>query len=123
MESRMITRDQWRNFKQSKLARMILFATGVVLLILAPVVGAIPGPGGLFFFAAGMALTLQNSDWAKRQYVRFKRWQPKAGAWMDWGLRRRSAKRRDKLRKARDETDAGEHGGRTDRAGPEGQTN
>lgn len=94
---------------------MILFVTGVLLLILAPVVGAIPGPGGLFVFAAGMALALQNSDWAKRRYVRFKRWQPKAGAWMDWGLRRRSAKRREKLRKASE--------GDVKLLGPEGQRN
>jgi hypothetical protein len=110
----MITRNQWRDFRRSGLARTILFVTGILLLIIAPIVGAIPGPGGLFFFAAGMALTLQNSDWAKRRYVRFKRWQPKAGAWMDWGLRRRSAKRREKMRKAN------ESGG-ADLSGPEGQ--
>jgi hypothetical protein len=45
--------------------------------------------------------------WAKRYYVRLKRWQPKAGRWMDWGLRRRSAIRREALRKA-------EHGGAVD---------
>jgi hypothetical protein len=38
--------------------------------------------------------------WAKRHYVRVKRWQPKAGKWMDWTLRRPSAKRREALRKA-----------------------
>jgi hypothetical protein len=112
----MITRDQLRDFRRSRLARTILFMTGVLLLIVAPIVGAIPGPGGLFVFAAGMALTLQNSDWAKRRYVRFKRWQPKAGAWMDWGLRRRSAKRREELRK-QGEGDA------KDMGAPEGQVN
>jgi hypothetical protein len=120
----MITRDQVRDFRRSKLARTILFIVGLLLLLLAPVVGAIPGPGGLFFFAAGMALALQNSDWAKRRYVRFKRWQPKAGAWMDWGLRRRSAKRREELRKQRDDGD--EAAGDPDKKGlgaPEGQTN
>ena len=33
--------------------------------------------------------------WAKRHYVRIKRWQPKAGRWMDWSLRRQSAQRRE----------------------------
>lgn len=112
----MITRDQLREFRRSRLARSMLFATGILLLILAPIVGAIPGPGGLFVFAAGMALTLQNSDWAKRRYVRFKRWQPKAGAWMDWGLRRASAKRREELRKQN-------QGGDKDLDAPEGQVN
>jgi hypothetical protein len=40
--------------------------------------------------------------WAKRRYVHFKRWKPKAGGWLDWGLRRRSFRRREALRKARD---------------------
>ena len=36
-------------------------------------------------------MVLKTSMWAKRRYVRFKRWQPKAGGWADWALRRRSA--------------------------------
>ena len=67
------------------------------------VVGAIPGPGGIFVFAIGLAMVLKTSMWAKRHYVRFKRWQPKAGRWTDWGLRRRSARRREALRKEREE--------------------
>lgn len=97
-----MTREQWREFRHSKPVRTALFVTGILLLMMAPIVGLLPGPGGIFVFAAGMALALQNSDWAKRQYVRFKRRQPKAGHWMDWGLRRRSAKRREALRKERD---------------------
>jgi len=97
----MMTRDQWRDFVRSKPVRTALFMTGLLLLILSPVAGAIPGPGGVFVFAAGLALALKNSDWAKRQYVRFKAWQPKAGRWMDWGLRRRSARRREERRKQR----------------------
>jgi hypothetical protein len=75
--------------------------SGLLIILLSPVVGALPGPGGIFVFAAGLTLTLKNSDWAKRQYVRFKRWQPKAGGWADWGLRRPSARRREALRKQR----------------------
>jgi len=119
----MISGEQWREFRRSKLARTILFVTGIILLLLALPVGALPGPGGLFVFAAGMALTLQNSDWAKRRYVRFKRWQPKAGAWMDWGLRRRSAKRREQLRKQRQENPVPDTGEVTALPGAEGQTN
>ena len=97
----MMTREQWREFVRSRPVRTALFMTGLLLIILSPLVGAIPGPGGVFVFAAGLTLTLRNSDWAKRQYVRFKRWQPKAGGWADWGLRRRSARRREMLRKQR----------------------
>ena len=101
-----MTRDQWRDFVRSRPVRTALFMTGLLLLILSPLVGAIPGPGGVLVFAAGLTLALRNSDWAKRQYVRFKRWQPKAGGWADWGLRRRSAKRREVLRKQREGEEA-----------------
>ena len=77
----------------------VLFAVGVVLLLLSPLVGAIPGPGGIIVAGIGLALVLRTSVWAKRRYVKFKRWQPKAGRWTDWALRRRSAKRREAIRK------------------------
>ena len=102
----MMTREQWRGFVRSRPVRTALFMTGLLLIILSPVVGAIPGPGGVFVFAAGLTLTLRNSDWAKRRYVRFKRWQPKAGGWADWGLRRASARRREAVRKQRQEEEA-----------------
>ena len=79
-----------------------MFGLGVVLLAVSPLVGAIPGPGGLIVAGVGLALVLRTSMWAKRRYVKFKRWQPKAGRWTDWALRRRSAKRREALRKAAD---------------------
>ena len=81
---------------------MLLFVIGVLLIIASPIAGAIPGPGGIFVFAAGLALVLKTSMWAKRNYVRFKRWKPKLGSLADWGLRRGSAKRRAELRKARE---------------------
>ena len=97
----MMSRNQWREFSQSKPVRTALFMVGLLLIIVSPLAGAIPGPGGVFVFAAGLALALKNSEWAKRQYVRFKRKRPKAGRWADWGLRRRSARRREALRKQR----------------------
>jgi hypothetical protein len=52
--------------------------------------------------------------WAKRHYVRFKRWQPKAGRWTDWALQRRSAKRREAIRKAEEQqSELSETGGRS----------
>lgn len=87
---------------------------GLLLIILSPLAGAIPGPGGVFVFAGGLALALKNSEWAKRQYVRFKRRQPKAGRWADWGLRRQSFKRREAIRKSRKEARAVRHSGEPD---------
>ena len=101
----MITHNQWRKFIDSPMVEWGLFVLGVVLLLLALVVGPIPGPGGILVAGAGLALILKTSMWAKRHYVKFKRWQPKAGRWTDWALRRESAKRREANLKAQ-ESDA-----------------
>jgi hypothetical protein len=95
-------REKWARFLDSPIVEWSLFVLGVVLLILSPVVGVIPGPGGIVVAGIGLALILKTSMWAKRHYVRVKRWQPKAGRWMDWALRRPSAKRRDAVRKGVD---------------------
>lgn len=99
----MISRERWKEIASSKPVRTSLFVVGMLLIIAAPLLGPIPGPGGIFVFAAGLSLALKNSDWAKRQYVRFKAWQPKAGRWADWGLRRKSARRREAIRRQREE--------------------
>ena len=96
----MITRDQWRKFIDHPVVEWGIFVVGVLLLIVSPLVGAIPGPGGIIVAGVGLALVLKTSQWARRYYVKFKRWQPKAGRWTDWALRRHSAQRRAALRKA-----------------------
>ena len=99
----MIRREQWDKFIDHPVVEWSIFVIGVVLMILSPLAGVVPGPGGIFVFAIGLAMVLKTSMWAKRYYVRFKNWQPKAGRWVDWGLRRRSAKRREAIRKHREE--------------------
>ena len=98
----MWNRDQWRTFIDHPVVEWTIFVVGVVLMILSPLAGVIPGPGGIFVFAIGLAMVLKTSMWAKRRYVHFKRKQPKVGRWADWGLRRRSARRREELRKERE---------------------
>ena len=90
----------WQRFLDLPFVEWALFGLGVVLLMISPLVGAIPGPGGIVVAGIGLALVLKTSMWAKRRYVRFKRWQPKAGHWADLALRRRSARRRHLRRKA-----------------------
>ncbi|HET9352879.1 MAG TPA: hypothetical protein VFO32_02675 [Sphingomicrobium sp.] len=112
-------REQWRSFFDHPVVEWTLFFVGLLLLfVVAPLVGAIPGPGGVIVAGIGLALVLRTSLWAKRRYVHFKRWQPKVyllrferwrpkivsrrvtpGRWTDWALRRRSPKRREALRK------------------------
>ena len=99
----MLSRDQWRKFMDQPWVEWGLFAIGVVLIILGIIISPLPGPGGVFLIAPGAALVLKTSMWAKRHYVKFKRWQPKAGRWTDWVLQRRSAKRREALRKAEEQ--------------------
>lgn len=81
------------------LVRQSLVALGFILVALTPVVGPIPGPGGVIVFGAGLSLILKYTGWAKRLYVRFKRRHPNKGRWADWSLRRASARRREEVRK------------------------
>ena len=90
----------WRQIETLPAARTALFVLGLFILAASPAVGVLPGPGGIIVFAAGLTLVLKYSGWAKRMYARFKRSNPNKGAWADWGLRRRSARRREARRKA-----------------------
>ena len=83
-----------------KIGRMIRFALGVLLILIAPIVGIIPGPGGIPVFAAGLVLVLQSSSWAPRRFVVVKRRWPRFGHLADIALRRRSARRRRERAKA-----------------------
>jgi hypothetical protein len=99
-------RHKWLALSRIPTVRTGLFVLGCLLILVSPIVGPIPGPGGIIVFAAGLALVLKYSAWAKRKYVEFKRAHPKKGAWADWGLRRRSALRRDALLKEQEAPDA-----------------
>ena len=96
-------RDKWRKFIDNPIVEWSILAAGILLIIGGLGIAPLPGPGGIFLIAPGVALVLKTSMWAKRRYVKFKRWQPKAGRWTDWALQRRSAKRREALRKAEQE--------------------
>ena len=94
-------REKWSRFLDNPIVEWSMFAAGVLLIIAGLVIAPLPGPGGIFLIAPGVALILKTSMWAKRNYVRFKRWKPALGDWSDWGLRRASARRRAERRKAR----------------------
>ena len=98
----MFSRKWWQEFLDRPRVEWSLFFAGLALIAGGLLIAPIPGPGGVFLIAPGLALVLKSSMWAKRHYVRVKRWQPKAGRWMDWALRRPSAKRREAIRKAQD---------------------
>ena len=79
--------------------RIALLVTGFLLILATPLVGVIPGPGGIFVFAAGLVLVLQNSKWARKRFVRLKRRWPRVGHYSDMALRRRSFRRRQQRAK------------------------
>jgi hypothetical protein len=83
--------------------RIALLALGGLLVAAAPVVGVLPGPGGIFLFAGGLALLLRNSGRVRRWYARAMRRWPRAGALADRAMRRPSARRR-RERTAQDRT-------------------
>jgi len=93
-------RKQWQRLTDLPVVQWAMFALGVLLILAGFVLAPLPGPGGIFLIAPGLALVLRTSMWAKRRYVRLKCWQPKAGRWLDWSLRRQSYRRRETLRKA-----------------------
>jgi hypothetical protein len=103
---RMKSREQWRQFFDLPKVEWSLFGAGILLIGVGLIIAPLPGPGGIFLIAPGLALVLKSSIWAKRHYVKVKRWQPKAGRWMDWALRRPSARRREAIRKAAQEQDS-----------------
>ena len=86
--------------------RHSLVALGFLLIAITPLVGPIPGPGGIIVFGAGLSLILKYTGWAKRLYVRLKRRHPKKGSWADWSLRRASARRRHERSKALEAAEA-----------------
>ena len=85
--------------RRSPVIRIALLVTGVLLIVATPLVGIIPGPGGIFVFAAGLVLVLQNSKWARGHFVRIKKRWPRFGHYADMALRRRSFRRRQALAK------------------------
>ena len=86
--------------------RLLMLALGPALIVLSPIVGLIPGPGGIIVLLAGVAITLRSSQVAKRVYVRAKRRWPGLGHWSDKGLRRPSHFRR--LRRKKEEPAGGD---------------
>ncbi|APG62396.1 hypothetical protein LPB140_05845 [Sphingorhabdus lutea] len=81
-----------RFLKNSPAAKLGWLVIGWLLILLSPIVGALPGPGFIIMFPLGLGIVLRNSKWAKKQYLRFKKKFPDYGKWTDWALRRRGQK-------------------------------
>ncbi len=65
-----------------------MLVAGIFLVVISPIIGAIPGPGFIIVFPVGLALILKSSLTAKRLYARFERKFPRYGRWTNMVLRR-----------------------------------
>jgi hypothetical protein len=75
----------WWKKRPVKVRKPFTFALGLVLICTAPLVGWIPGPGGIAVFLAGIAVLASEFDWAESLKSFFlqtvpkeikNRWQP-----------------------------------------------
>jgi Flp pilus assembly protein TadB len=60
-----------------RLARGLLIALGVLIMLLGVLIAPLPGPGGLPVIAVGLMIVLRNSFWAKRRFVELSRRHPR----------------------------------------------
>ena len=88
-----------RSQPRSPMIRTCMVVLGFALVAVAPLLGLLPGPGGIFVFAGGLILVLRNAGWARRRFARFKRSHPRLGRYGDMALRRRSFRRREQRRR------------------------
>ncbi|WP_240330866.1 hypothetical protein [Sphingorhabdus sp. Alg239-R122] len=77
------------SFKNRGGMRIAMLVSGIFLVLISPIIGAIPGPGFIIVFPVGLALILKSSLTAKRLYARFVHRFPRYGNWANRLLRQR----------------------------------
>jgi len=75
--------------------RLAAIGAGWLLLVAAPIIGLLPGPGGLLIAAIAVIILLRYSHDARRLFVRLKRRYPQ----MSWPLRELVDRFRRRLRR------------------------
>jgi hypothetical protein len=75
---------KWKNVPRQP-RQILAFLLGVFLIIISPLVGTVPGPGGIAVFVLGTAVLASEFDWAESVKIFFlktvpkefsNRWQP-----------------------------------------------
>lgn len=76
---------KWWKRQPKTVRKPFVFTLGLVLIMIAPLVGWIPGPGGIIVFLLGIAVLASEFDWAENLQEFFlktvpkevkKRWRP-----------------------------------------------
>ncbi len=92
-----IQKNQRKAGGKNQARRIGLLSLGWIMIIISPIVGAIPGPGFIILFPIGLALVVKNSILGKKLYVRFRNKFPQYNRWSDWALRRKGQKEMPEL--------------------------
>jgi hypothetical protein len=74
--------------------RWSMVVLGWTLIVAAPLISWLPGPGGIALFIIGLGVILKHSLWAKKRYSRLAKQHPEYGRWADWAMRRSKVKTR-----------------------------
>jgi uncharacterized protein (TIGR02611 family) len=67
--------------KKHTIYRIGIGVLGGLLLVLAPLTGWLPGPGGIPIFILGLAVLASEFEWAQRLLYRVKRWVHRFTSW------------------------------------------
>ncbi len=78
-----------RKLSNNRTYQWVMMTLGWGLIVLAPLIGWLPGPGGLILFPIGLALVIKHSPWAKRHYAQIAKRHPEYGEWANWAMRRK----------------------------------
>lgn len=82
----------WWKKRPDGLRKPIVFTLGILLLCLSPIVGSVPGPGGIALFLLSIAILASEFGWAEQVKLFFlhtvpkevkNRWQP-TPRWKQW---------------------------------------
>jgi putative Mn2+ efflux pump MntP len=90
----MMNQRKIRKSAQHRAVQLVMMLCGWALVISAPIVSWLPGPGGLLFFILGLGLILKNSHWARKQFARHSKRHPEYSLWIGWALRRKRFRKR-----------------------------
>jgi hypothetical protein len=77
-----------KNWSDTPAYRWTMVVLGWALVVAAPLVSWLPGPGGIALFIIGLGVILKHSLWAKKRYARLSRQHPEYASWANWAMRR-----------------------------------
>jgi hypothetical protein len=76
---------RWWKAKHHLIRKPVVFILGIILVMVAPIIGSVPGPGGIVIFLLGITILGSEFGWAHTLKSFFlktvpkevkKRWQP-----------------------------------------------